>query len=91
MFLSGGNNNQTEWKDAVSKLSRARVSMGPGTLYGVLKRLQQDGIILLSKNDGRRKTYSITVAGKDALHCEYDRLASLVSDGSTLRDGDTVA
>lgn len=55
--------------------------MGPGTLYGVLGRMQKDGLICLASDDGRRKTYAITKDGKNALKGEYKRLKALVEDG----------
>jgi len=33
--------------------------MGPGTLYGVLTRLQKDELIVILNDDGRRKTYAV--------------------------------
>ena len=40
----------------IARASRGRVQMGPGTLYGVLTRMEKEGLIVLSENDGRRKT-----------------------------------
>ena len=62
--------------------------MGPGTLYGVLSRMQKDGLISLAEEDGRRKTYQITPEGKHALRMEYSRLKSLIKDGNILEEGD---
>mgnify|MGYP002247608239 CR=1 FL=1 len=47
----------------IARASRGRVQMGPGTLYGVLTRMEKEGLIVLSENDGRRKTYLLTNAG----------------------------
>lgn len=69
---------------AVSEISGGRVSMGSGTLYGVLTRMQKDGLIAVSEDDGRRKTYTITEAGKKALGEEYSRLCAMVSDGKVI-------
>ena len=38
----------------IARASRGRVQMGPGTLYGVLTRMEKEGLIVLSENDGRR-------------------------------------
>lgn len=73
---------------AVKEVSHGRVHMGPGTLYGVLARIQKEGLITLSEDDGRRKTYTITSEGKEALRHEYNRLIALVDDGMILREGD---
>lgn len=58
---------------AITDVSHGRVNMGPGTLYGVLSQMQKDGLIALAESDGRRKTYEITLEGKQALRIEYDR------------------
>ncbi len=62
--------------------------MQPGTLYGVLTRLQKEGLISLAQDDGRRKTYSITTDGKQALRNEYKRLRATVKDGLILMEGE---
>lgn len=70
----------------IKELSGGRMTMGPGTLYGVLTRMQKDGWIKLLGEDGRRKNYVITEAGKEALHAEYRRLKLLVQDGMILEE-----
>lgn len=67
--------------NAISEISGGRIEMGPGTLYGVLTRMQKDGLISMEKDDGRRKTYAITESGKEALKDEYKRIKAMVADG----------
>ena len=71
----------------IRELSGGRLEMGPGTLYGVLSRMNREGLITLTGEEGRRKNYAITDAGKAALLAEYDRLKRLVSDGKLLEEG----
>ncbi|WP_226087688.1 PadR family transcriptional regulator [Mesobacillus sp. S13] len=71
---------------AITEVSNGRLNMGPGTLYGVLSRMQKDGLISLAENDGRRKTYEITLEGKQALQVEYDRLKALIQDSWVLEE-----
>ena len=52
---------------AVARASRGRVQMGPGTLYGVLNRMENEKLIEIVQDDGRRKTYAVTAAGRAAL------------------------
>ena len=61
------------------------VKMGPGTLYGTLKRLLDAGLVEESversdpkMNDERRRYYRITAAGKRTAVAEAKRLHSLV-------------
>jgi DNA-binding PadR family transcriptional regulator len=67
----------------IAEVSRGRVHMGPGTLYGVLTRMQKDGLIRLDTDDGRRKVYRITQSGIAALRLEYVRLQAMVRDGAS--------
>lgn len=76
--------------EKVREISGGRIEMGPGTLYGILKRLQSDNWIDLEKEDGRRKVYKLNIIGENALHEEYNRLKSLVEDGERrIREGDS--
>lgn len=52
----------------------AGVRLGPGTLYGAIGRLEEDGLIEPMPLDGRRRPYRITSAGRAAL---ADRLGGL--------------
>lgn len=72
----------------VRELSGGRLEMGPGTLYGVLTRMNREGLITLAGEEGRRKNYAITEAGRAALLAEYDRLKRLVADGKLLEEGE---
>ena len=72
----------------IRELSGGRLVMGPGTLYGGLSRVNREGLIVLTGEDGRRKNYAITEAGKNALLLEYRRLKQLVEDGAILEEGD---
>ena len=68
----------------VSELTGGRVNLGPGTLYGVLSRMSREGLIVLTSEEGRRKNYAITGAGREALLAEYARLKRLVADGKLM-------
>jgi len=72
----------------ISEVSQNRLKMGPGTLYGVLTRMQGDGLIYLAQDDGRRKVYRITPEGEGALLAEYRRLEAMVRDGGIIVGGD---
>jgi DNA-binding PadR family transcriptional regulator len=55
--------------------SFAGVRMGPGTLYGAITRLEEDGLIEALPAEGRRRPYRLTSSGHDVL---VTRLAVLV-------------
>jgi|SRR5665648_230755 len=65
----------------IEQVSKGRIKMGPGTLYGVLTRLQKDELIVILNDDGRRKTYAVTEDGRTALKAEYMRLKDMIQDG----------
>ena len=73
-------------RQPLSELSSGRLIMGPGTLYGVLSRMNKEGLIVPAGEEGRRKNYAITEDGKAALLSEYQRLKSMVSDGAILEE-----
>lgn len=79
-------NHGYQLMSAISQVSKGRMQMGPGTLYGVLTRLLNDGLIVIVSDDGRRKTYAITASGKAALREEYNRLIAMVQDGIGLQE-----
>ena len=80
-------NHGYQLMQSITEVSKGRLPMGPGTLYGVLSRMQKDGLIALAKDDGRRKIYEITKEGEHALRIEYVRLKSLIFDSSILEEG----
>jgi DNA-binding PadR family transcriptional regulator len=45
----------------------AGVKLGPGTLYGALAKLEDDGLIAPLASDDRRRPYKITASGTQAL------------------------
>jgi DNA-binding PadR family transcriptional regulator len=76
----------------VSILSDGQVSMGPGTLYGSIKKMLTEGLIEESArrpdpklDDERRRYYRITEEGRRLLGAEAERLARLVRVAQTRR------
>ena len=67
--------------EKVKEISHGRVLVGPGTLYAMLAKFEENGVIRMTTADGRRKSYIITETGKKMLKKEYDRLMVMVEDG----------
>ncbi len=67
----------------VSELSRGRVVLSTGTLYGAIKRLLADGWIRrvdepeVRTDQRERKTYLLTGRGREVLALETERLEHL--------------
>ena len=53
--------------------------LGPGTLYGAIERLEQDGLIEALDEDDRRVPYRLTEAGQDHLRHRLGELTVLMS------------
>ena len=67
----------------VNGLTRGRVPLGAGTLYGALTNLTEKGWIRPLGNgaEERRKEYVITEAGRSVVAAELERLEELVRNG----------
>lgn len=67
--------------EKVKGISHGRVLVGPGTLYAMLAKFEENGIIRRTASEGRRKSYMITDLGLEMLQKEYERLKVMVEDG----------
>lgn len=67
--------------EKVLTLSGGRVKVGPGTLYAMLPKFEEHGLICLTAEEGRKKSYIITKAGYEMWKKEYERLKLMVEDG----------
>ncbi len=73
----------------VFKLSKGRIHLAPGTLYGALGNLVEAGMIVpkeFQESNPRRKTYHITNLGKELVSYEINRLEEMVTNGKNLLD-----
>ena len=68
-----------------SAMSKGRLVLSAGTLYGAISNLLEKGWIVpcgeSSDTDGRRKLYQITDQGQEVLLAEFERLEELVENG----------
>ncbi|WP_412531138.1 PadR family transcriptional regulator [Lawsonibacter sp. OA9] len=71
----------TEITEFVERRTRGRVKLGPGTLYTLLAKFQDEGFIQETEVDGRKRTYRLTDKGRQAYREELDRLRACVLDG----------
>lgn len=71
----------------VLSLSKGRIQLGPGTLYGALGNLVKAGLIVprsTGETNPRRKTYMITGLGKELIKYELRRLKEMTQNGEKL-------
>lgn len=66
----------------VTKMSGGRIQIGPGTLYTLLGRFEEQQIIRETEGVGRKRYYVITEKGKEMMRTEYARLRTLIRDGA---------
>ncbi len=70
----------------VEEFTGGRVALGPGNLYGTIKRLLEEGLIAEASTppdddaaDPRRRYYGITPVGRRALELETRDLANVLN------------
>ena len=67
--------------EKVETISAGRVKVGPGTLYAMLSKFEENHIIVKTAESRRRKSYVITDLGKEMVEKEYKRLRIMAEDG----------
>ena len=81
--LAGGEKHGYAIMKDVETQTDGRMKMGPGTLYGSIKRMLADGLIedageKVDHDDERRRYYQLTEFGRTALHAEMQRYLETV-------------
>ena len=64
---------------AVAESAGATLPAGPGTIYGSLQRMEEDGLIreVPAKSDDRRRSFALQPDGRRALETESRRILRL--------------
>ncbi len=65
----------------VSGLTKNRINLGAGTLYGTLSKLEQSGLVMITGEENKRKYYKITGDGEAVLEAELGRIEELYRNG----------
>ncbi len=60
-----------------TRLTQGRVNLGAGTVYTILYKMENDGLIEVTREVERRKLYCITNVGKKVLSAEMERIIQL--------------
>lgn len=61
----------------VHEITDGRLSLGSGTVYTMLYKMENDGLITAVSEHDRRKIYRITKEGQQVLKAEGNRLCQL--------------
>ena len=80
LSLADGDRHGYSIMQSVTEATDGQVRMGPGTLYGTIKRLLDSALIVESDerpdpelDDERRRYYGMTSLGKRVLRAEVER------------------
>ena len=65
----------------VAALTKDRINLGAGTLYGTLSKLEQSGLVMITGEENKRKYYKITGDGETVLSAELGRIEELYLNG----------
>jgi DNA-binding PadR family transcriptional regulator len=92
LALAGGDRHGYAILKEVEEQSGGEVRIGTGTLYGIIKRLLSDGLILevrrhpaIEDDDARRRYSRLTEAGRQVAVAEAERMEKLVARARSRR------
>ena len=85
LVLAGGENHGYAIMREVAEHTQGKMRLGPGSLYGTIKRMLADGWIEETDerpdpelDDERRRYYRLTGVGRKLVQAEAERLEQLV-------------
>ena len=61
----------------VQLMTGGALTIGPGTMYGTLSKMEEDGLIAFVREEDKRKLYQITPLGEEILDLELARIERL--------------
>ena len=61
----------------VRKLTGGAVTIGAGTMYGTLSKMEKDGLIRFYSEEDKRRLYQLTELGREVLESEIKRIERL--------------
>jgi DNA-binding PadR family transcriptional regulator len=86
LALADGERHGYSIRQEVIRITGGTIEMGPGTLYGTIKRLLEAGLIEETDerpdpemDDERRRYYRLTAFGERVAQAEVERLAMLLN------------
>ena len=92
LALASGDKHGYAIMSEVEVLTEGAVTMGPGTLYGTVKKMLKVGIVEESDerpdpelDDQRRRYYRITGAGRRVLDAEVNRMEQLARTARSIQ------
>ena len=83
--LAGGEKHGYGILEDITAFSNVRFE--PGTLYGALARLENEGLIVALEPAGRRRPYSLTPSGQAVLEARLATMERVLAVGRERTDG----
>lgn len=72
----------------VFDLTQGRINLGPGTLYAMLSKFEEENLIKKTHLEGRKQWYKITQKGTVMLLEEIKRMMDMIEDGKHVINND---
>lgn len=69
----------------VKGITNGEITLGAGTVYTSLSKMEKDGLIIFTKSENKRKYYKITNLGNEVLALELQRIERLYKNIQTGR------
>lgn len=86
MCLAEGDRHGYRILKDVAERTGGRVELSTGTLYGIVKRLLDEGLAAeVASGNERRRAYRLTRLGREVARAEARRLEALVTDARAVR------
>jgi DNA-binding PadR family transcriptional regulator len=73
----------TDIAEYITKVTKGRIVLGPGTLYTILAKFEEEKLIVETSVSGRKRTYTITGKGRAAYRKELDRLRLCINNAES--------
>jgi DNA-binding PadR family transcriptional regulator len=64
----------------IEDLSKRSVTIGPGTMYGAFSTMEEEGLIEMVREEGRRKEYLLTPKGAAVLLGQIKRFEIMIEN-----------
>jgi len=68
----------------VKEITKGRISLGAGTIYGTLTKFEKDNLIETAGEEDRRKLYKLTETGRQLLKQELERIDEMYLNGHSI-------
>jgi DNA-binding PadR family transcriptional regulator len=70
----------------VQEISQGTVTIGPGTLYGAFSTLEKEKLIVMVREEERRKCYALTEKGQHILAEQIRRMEIMTANGQKIKE-----